>query len=194
MSAPVAVVAPVPPLAMAKVPVIPVVNGSPVAFVNTPDAGIPKAGEVKVGDVNVLLVIVSVPSSVAKVPDAAGNVIVAEPETAGATIVAEPVLGDAPAKAILVAEAVPKVGENKVGEVLNTTEPVPVSLVTAFAKFTLVGVAKNVPTPAPKLLISAVPKVSQSGEADALPVPVCVKNFLVNDVFPVNSDVVLAAD
>jgi hypothetical protein len=179
---------------MANLPVIPVLNGSPVALVNTPDAGVPKAGEVKVGDVKVLLVNVSVPSSVAKVPETAGNVMVAEPDTAGAVRVADPVLGDAPAKAMLVADAVPKVGENKVGEVLNTKEPVPVSFVMALAKFTLVGVAKNVPTPAPKLLISVVPKVSQSGEADPLPVPVCDKNFLVNDVYPVNSDEVLAAD
>ncbi len=31
------VVAPVPPFAIGKVPVTPVVNGKPVAFVNTPD-------------------------------------------------------------------------------------------------------------------------------------------------------------
>lgn len=151
-----AVVDPVPPLAMANLPVIPVLNGSPVALVNTPDAGVPKAGLVKVGDVKVLLVKVSVPSKVANVPVTAGKVIVAEPETAGAVRVAEPVLGDAPAKAILVAEAIPKVGENKVGEVLNTNDPVPVSLVNAFAKFTLVGVVKNVPTLPPKSLMSVV--------------------------------------
>ncbi len=47
-----AVVEPVPPLAIGKVPVTPVVNGKPVALVNTPDAGVPKAGEVKVGEVS----------------------------------------------------------------------------------------------------------------------------------------------
>jgi hypothetical protein len=139
---------------MANLPVIPVLNGRPVAFVNTPDAGVPKAGDVKVGEVNVLFVNVSVPSKVVKVPVADGSVIVVVPATAGAANVAVPEV--APAKAILVAEAVPRVGENNVGEVLNTNDPVPVSLVNAFAKFTLVGVVKNVPTLPPKSLMSVV--------------------------------------
>jgi hypothetical protein len=151
-----AVVDPVPPFSMANLPVIPVLNGNPTALVNVPDAGVPKAGEVKVGDVKVLLVNVSVPAKVANVPVTAGNVMVAEPETAGATIVAEPVLGDAPAKVTLVALAAPMVGETKVGDVLKTTEPVPVSLVIAFAKLTLVGVVKNVPTLPAKSLMSVV--------------------------------------
>ncbi len=149
-----AVVAPVPPFAIGKVPVTPVVKGNPVALVKTPDAGVPKAGEVNVGEVNVLLVNVSVPSKVAKVPVADGSVIVVVPATAGAAKVAVPEV--APAKATLVADAAPKVGVTKVGEVLNTTVPVPVSLVMAFARFTLVGVAKNVPTLPPKSLMSVV--------------------------------------
>ena len=44
-------VAPVPPLATGRVPVTPVDNGRPVAFVNTPDAGVPRAGVTNVGDV-----------------------------------------------------------------------------------------------------------------------------------------------
>ncbi len=149
-----AVVAPVPPFAIGKVPVTPVVKGNPVALVNTPDAGVPKAGEVNVGEVKVLLVNVSVPSKVAKVPVADGSVIVVVPATAGAAKVAVPEV--APAKATLVADATPKIGVTKVGEVLNTTVPVPVSLVMAFARVTLVGVAKNVPTLPPKSLMSVV--------------------------------------
>ena len=39
---PVDVVTPVPPLATGSVPVTPVVNGNPVAFVNVPELGVPK--------------------------------------------------------------------------------------------------------------------------------------------------------
>ena len=53
---PVEVVTPVPPLATGKVPVTPVVKGSPVAFVSTAADGVPSAGVVNVGLVKVLLV------------------------------------------------------------------------------------------------------------------------------------------
>ena len=46
-------------------PSTPVDIGSPVAFVRTPEAGVPSAGVVIVGDVKVLFVRVSVPASVA---------------------------------------------------------------------------------------------------------------------------------
>ena len=186
-------VAPVPPFAIGNVPVM-AATGKLLALVKSMAEGTPKFGVVKTGLVKVLLVKVSAPANVDKVPVTAGNVMVAEPETAGATIVAEPVLGDAPAKATLVAEAAPNVGVTNVGEVENTTVPVPVSLVSALAKFTLVGVFKNVPTFAPKLLMSEVPNVPQIGDADADPVPVCDKNFFVDEVFPAKNDVVFAAD
>jgi hypothetical protein len=41
----------VPPLAVGSVPVTPVVNGSPVAFVSVPDVGVPRAGVTKVAEV-----------------------------------------------------------------------------------------------------------------------------------------------
>ena len=116
---------PVPPLAIGKIPVTPAVNGNPVALVNTPDAGVPKAGVVKIGLVNVLLVKVSVPANVAKVPVAAGKVIVVVPATAGAAKVAVPEVE--PENPTLVAVATPKVGVTKVGEVANTNAPEPVS-------------------------------------------------------------------
>lgn len=50
---PVEVVTPVPPLATGSVPVTPVVRGSPVTFVITPEAGVPSAGVVMVGLANV---------------------------------------------------------------------------------------------------------------------------------------------
>ena len=57
-----------PPLAGGSTPVTPVVNGRPVALVRTAADGVPSAGVVRVGDVSVLLVRVSVPASVASVP------------------------------------------------------------------------------------------------------------------------------
>ena len=53
----------------------------PVTLVITPDAGVPRAGVVKVGEVSVLLVKVSVPSKVARVP-VVGSVTVPEPAVA----------------------------------------------------------------------------------------------------------------
>ena len=69
VSAPFAVVAPVPPLPTGNVPVTPVVSGKPVALARTAAIGVPRSGVVKTGLVNVLLVNVSVPSNVANVPD-----------------------------------------------------------------------------------------------------------------------------
>ncbi len=120
------VVAPVPPFAIGKVPVTPVVNGKPVALVKVNDVGVPKFGVVKIGDVKVLFVKVSVPARVAEVAEAAGKVIaVPVPATAGAEIVAVPDVD--PANATEVAEATPKVGVTNVGEVANTKAPEPVS-------------------------------------------------------------------
>ena len=48
-------------------PDTPVLIGSPVALVNVPDDGVPSAGVVRVGDVNVLFVSVCDPVSVATV-------------------------------------------------------------------------------------------------------------------------------
>jgi hypothetical protein len=59
---------PVPPLAPANIPVTPVDSGKPVAFVRTAALGVPKAGAVSIGFVNVLLVNVSDPPIVDKVP------------------------------------------------------------------------------------------------------------------------------
>ena len=42
---------------------------------------------------------------------------------------------------------VPRAGVTSVGDVANTKAPVPVSSVTAVARFALDGVARNVPTP-----------------------------------------------
>ena len=45
------VAVPVPPLATGSVPVTPVVNGKPVAFVSVTDEGVPRTGVTRVGEV-----------------------------------------------------------------------------------------------------------------------------------------------
>ena len=91
------------------------------------------------------------------------------------------------------ADGVPSAGVTKVGELVNTNAPVPVSSVTAADKFALDGVAKKVATPAPRPLTpveignpvalvstaaEGVPKagVTSVGLVDStlLPVPVLV--------------------
>ena len=52
---PVELVTPVPPLATDNVPVVPPTIGKPVAFVNTPELGVPKAGVIKVADVTLTI-------------------------------------------------------------------------------------------------------------------------------------------
>ena len=49
--------------------------GNPVQFDKFPDEGVPSAGVVSVGDVNVLFVKVSLPDNVASVPVISGKVI-----------------------------------------------------------------------------------------------------------------------
>ena len=71
-------------------PLIPEAIGKPVALVKVALDGIPKFGVVKRGLVNVLLVKVSVPASVASVPVEPGSVMVVEPAIAGATRFAVP--------------------------------------------------------------------------------------------------------
>ena len=64
-----------------------------------------------------------------------------------------PVLIGKPVALVKVAlDGVPKAGVTSVGLVANTNDPVPVSSVTAAARFALDGVAKNVATPVPKPL------------------------------------------
>lgn len=74
---------------LAANPVMPVLTGSPVQFVNVPLAGVPSAGVVSVGLVSVLLVKVSVPARVARVP-VVGSVTVPDPAVAAASIIVDP--------------------------------------------------------------------------------------------------------
>ena len=99
--------------------------GLPVQLVNTPLVGVPNTGVT----MTMLVLVHAEITPLATVPKT------------GAVIVGEVKVGEV------------KVGVANVGLVPNTNAPVPVSPVTAEAKFALDGVAKNVATPAPKPLI-----------------------------------------
>ena len=150
------VVAPVPPLATGRVPVTPVVKGSPVALVNVPDEGVPRAGVTKVG----LVPNTAAPEPVSLVNAVASCAEVNEPNTAAlpvevmwpvrfALVVTVPAvkLAAVPDKLVATPDAgVPNAGVTRVGDVPNTNAPDPVSLVTADARLDDVGVPRKVAT------------------------------------------------
>ena len=70
----------VPPFAIGKTPVTPVVKGKPVALVNTTAVGVPKAGVINVGLVESTLLPVPVLVVTPVPPDATGKVPVVNAE------------------------------------------------------------------------------------------------------------------
>ena len=162
LKAALAVVCPVPPLRIGKVPVTPVVKGKPVALVNVTDVGVPSKGVTNVG----LVANTKEPEPVSSVVAVANCADVNEPKDVAlpteviapvklALVVTLPAVSPAAVPVIFVptkAEGVPNAGVTRVGLVANTSDPVPVSSVTAASKLALDGVAKNVATPVPKPL------------------------------------------
>ena len=125
----VSVVRPVPPLATDRVPVVPATIGSPVALVNVPDDGVPKTPPLTRG--------------APVLPTFTANAVatpVPSPDT--------PVeIGNPVAFVNVADDGVPSAGVTRVGLVAKTSDPVPVSSVTALRKFVLDGVPKKVATP-----------------------------------------------
>lgn len=131
-------------------PLTPVLIGKPVQFVSVPEVGVPKRGVTKVGEVantNEPLPVSSVMADARlallgvtkKVPTP-----VPRPDT--------PLIGR-PVQFVKVPDAgVPRIGATKVGPEAKTKAPIPVSSVTALAKFALLGVARNVAIPVPRPL------------------------------------------
>ena len=139
---------PVPPLPIGRVPVTPVVKGRPVTLVITPLAGVPSAGVTSVGDVErtvdplpVELVTPVPPLATARVP---ASVIAPDVADAGVSPVVPPAnvvtpvvdVSNVAEEGIVVELIVPavvfpdSVGVVRVGDVLRTTEPEPVEVVT----------------------------------------------------------------
>jgi hypothetical protein len=133
---PVAVVLPVPPFRIANVPVTPVVNGKPVALVNTPETGVPSNGAIKVGP----LASTSDPVPV--------EVVVPVPPFTTASVPVTPVDKGNPVKFVAIPDVgVPNKGVTSVGLVLKTTEPVPVADVTPVPPLATASSPPTVTTP-----------------------------------------------
>ena len=117
-----------PPLTTGKIPVMPVDSGRPVAFVRTPDTGVPKAGVTKVGDVA---------KTNAPDPVSSDTAVRRLAEDGVAKKVATPVpkpdtpveIGKPVALVNVADDGVPKAGVTKAGLVARTTAPEPVEVV-----------------------------------------------------------------
>lgn len=130
-------------------PETPVLIGKPVQLVNVPAEGVPILGVVRTG----LVANTNEPEPVSSVTalarlelDGVAKKVatpVPRPET--------PVLIGNPVQLVNVPDdGVPRTGVTSVGLVANTSEPEPVSSVTALARFALLGVPRNVATPVPR--------------------------------------------
>jgi hypothetical protein len=136
--------------------------GNPVALVRMPLVGVPSKGVTSVGDVakTNAPVPVSPVTAVAKFAELGVARKVATPVPRPLT----PVLIGRPVAFVSVPlVGVPSIGVTSVGDVAKTSDPLPVSFVTAAAKLAELGVPKNVATPVPSELNPVPPEVAASG-------------------------------
>ena len=151
-------VAPVPPFATGKVPVTPVVNGRPVAFVNVADDGVPRAGVTNVG----LLANTKAPEPVSPVTAAAKFALDGVAKNV-ATPVPKPEIPVATGNAVQLVsvpdEGVPKAGVTKVEEVSVPPATVgEIKCVFCWAKFvpslhTVIVLPAGIATPVPAAVV-----------------------------------------
>ena len=138
-------VASVEPLASVSVPVV-LLTVRPLIDVAV---AAPRTGVTSVGDVAKTKAPepVSFVTAAARLADegVARNVATPEPRPDTPVLIGKPV-----ALVSVAAEGVPRFGVVNAGELAKTKEPVPVSSVTAAARFAELGVARNVATPAPR--------------------------------------------
>jgi hypothetical protein len=180
-------------------------TGSPVQLVSVPLEGVPKTGVTRVGEVAKTREPVPVSFVTAEIRLAlegvARNVATPVPKSL------IPASGRPVALVRVAAEGVPRSGVTRAGEVAKTAAPVPVSFVSAEARFALVGVPKKVATPVPSpetpVLIGSpvalvrvpdvgVPKigVTKVGEVAKTRAPLPVSSLMT----PFNSSEVVAAN
>jgi hypothetical protein len=111
-----------------RLPVTPVVRGKPVAFVSTPDAGVPRAGATNVLLLIVCALVLKVNSSTTLAKSGMVRVVAPTVWEVRATDTNCPLVsnsGDAAEVASDVAEATPRIGVTRVG-LVSTTNFVPV--------------------------------------------------------------------
>lgn len=172
-------IAPLPDTAVASAvatpvprPEMPVLTGSPVALVKVPLVGVPRIGVTKVGEVANTSAPDPVSSVTAEIRLALDGVAknVATPVPRPLTPVA---IGSPVAFVSVPLVGVPRIGVTKVGDVANTSAPLPVSLVTAVARLALLGVARNVAMPVPNPLTPVLigrPVALVNVPADGVPI------------------------
>ena len=166
-----AVVCPVPPLPMGNVPVTPVVSGSPVTLVITPEVGVPSNGVTSVG----LVLSTLLPEPV--------EVVTPVPPLATGKVPVTPVVKGRPVTLVITPEAgVPSAGVTSVGLVLRTVLPEPVEVVTPVPPFATANVPATVTAPVvavagvspvvPKLMEETreLETVAQEGAAPVFPI------------------------
>jgi hypothetical protein len=157
----------VPPLAVGKVPVTPVVRGKPVKLVATPDVGVPRIGVTKVGEV--AKTAEPVPVSSVKAERRLAELGVARKVATPVPRPDTPVEIGRPVAFVKVAlVGVPRMGVTRVGEVASTLLPVPV-LVTE-TTFLLASNAKAVEAVKPDRVV--VPDADRVVNAPAAAVDV----------------------
>jgi hypothetical protein len=136
----------VPPLAVGKVPVTPVVRGRPVKLVATPDVGVPNKGVTNVGEV--AKTAEPVPVSSVKAERRLAELGVARKVATPVPNPDTPVAIGRPVAFVNVAlVGVPRIGVTRVGEVANTADPVPVSSVKAPKRLAELNDPKEVALP-----------------------------------------------
>jgi len=136
----------VPPLAVGKVPVTPVVKGKPVALVNVALVGVPNTGVTNVGEV--AKTAEPVPVSSVKAERRLAELGVARKVATPVPRPDTPVAIGRPVAFVKVAlVGVPRIGVTKVGEVANTADPEPVSSVKAPARLEELNEPKEVALP-----------------------------------------------
>jgi len=149
-------------------PDTPVLMGRPVALVSVADEGVPRAGVTSVGDV----ANTSAPEPVSSVTAAARLAELGVPKKV-ATLAARPdtpVLMGRPVALVSVAdEGVPRAGVTSVGELLRTTAPVPVDVVTPVPPLATARVPATVTAPCVAVL-GVRPVVPKLIEVTATPV------------------------
>ena len=133
---PVLLVTPVPPFATGKVPVTPVVRGSPVPLVSVTEVGVPRTGVTSVG----LVLKTTLPEPVL--------VVTPVPPLATGSVPVTPVVKGRPVTLVITPEAgVPSAGVTSVGLVLRTLFPEPVDVVTPVPPLATASVPATVTTP-----------------------------------------------
>ena len=185
-------VRPVPPFVVARVPVTPVLRGSPVALVRVTDDGVPRAGVTRVG----LVAKTKAPEPVSSVTAAARLADDGVPRNV-ATFVPKPLTPVAMGKPVALVrvtdDGVPRAGVTRVGLFDSTTFVVPVLVVTPVPPFATGNVpvtpvvkgkpVKFVATPlegVPRAGVTRVGEVENTKFVDVVPVaPAAVKPVML---------------